>query len=259
MSVQAGATALEKSKGGRGVLLGGVPGVEPAKIVILGGGVVGSNAALTAVGSGADVIVIDRSLDVLRRLVVQFGTRIKTVYSTTEAIEEHVVTADLVIGGVLIPGASAPKLVTRALLKKMRPGAVIVDVAIDQGGCFETSRPTTHDDPTYEVDGVVHYCVANMPGAVPVTSSQALNNATMPYVVALADHGIAEAARRDPGLRLGINVAGGKVTHPAVAEGVGMEYVPPEEALGLGQPSGDGAAGADGAGATAAQATPGAH
>ncbi|MEP6702714.1 MAG: alanine dehydrogenase [Betaproteobacteria bacterium] len=227
MAVQAGASALEKSKGGRGILLGGVPGVEPAKIVILGGGVVGANAALTAVGSGAEVVVIDRSLDVLRRLVAQFGTRIKTVYSTTEAIEEHVVNADLVIGGVLIPGASAPKLVTRALLKKMRPGAVIVDVAIDQGGCFETSRPTTHDDPIYEVDGIIHYCVANMPGGVPRTSTLALNNATLPYVLALADKGARRALHEDPHLLNGLNVLAGKITNKAVAAALGLTYTNP--------------------------------
>ncbi|MEO7760577.1 MAG: alanine dehydrogenase [Casimicrobiaceae bacterium] len=227
MAVQAGASALEKSKGGRGILLGGVPGVEPAKIVILGGGVVGANAALTAVGSGAEVVVIDRSLDVLRRLVAQFGTRIKTVYSTTEAIEEHVINADLVIGGVLIPGASAPKLVTRALLKKMRPGAVIVDVAIDQGGCFETSRPTTHDDPIYEVDGIIHYCVANMPGGVPRTSTLALNNATLPYVLALADKGARRALHDDPHLLNGLNVLAGKITNKAVAAALGLTYTNP--------------------------------
>ena len=232
MAVQAGATALEKSKGGRGVLLGGVPGVEPAKIVILGGGVVGANATLTAVGSGAEVVVIDRSLDVLRRLVAQFGTRIKTVFSTTEAIEEHVVNADLVIGGVLIPGASAPKLVTRALLKKMRPGAVIVDVAIDQGGCFETSRPTTHADPTYEVDGIVHYCVANMPGGVPRTSTFALNNATLPYTLALADKGARRALHEDPHLLNGLNVCAGKVTNKAVAAAMNMPFINPHNLIG---------------------------
>jgi len=231
MAVQAGATALEKSKGGRGVLLGGVPGVEPAKIVILGGGVVGANAALTAVGSGAEVVVIDRSLDVLRRLVAQFGTRIKTVYSTTEAIEEHVVTADLVIGGVLIPGASAPKLVTRALLKRMRQGAVIVDVAIDQGGCFETSHPTTHDDPIYEVDGIIHYCVANMPGGVPRTSTFALNNATLPYTLALAGKGARRALNEDPHLLNGLNVAYGKITNKAVAAALNIPFTNPHNLI----------------------------
>jgi alanine dehydrogenase len=231
MAVQAGAWALEKSKNGRGVLLGGVPGVEPARIVILGGGVVGSNAALTAVGTGADVVVIDRSLDVLRRLVVQFGTRIKTVYSTAEAIEEHVVHADLVIGGVLIPGASAPKLVSRALVRKMQPGAVVVDVAIDQGGCFETSRPTTHDDPIYEVDGVIHYCVANMPGGVPRTSTFALNNATLPYTLALADKGARRALHEDAHLLNGLNVAAGKVTNKAVAAALSMPFTNPHNLI----------------------------
>jgi alanine dehydrogenase len=231
MAVQAGAWALEKSKNGRGVLLGGVPGVEPAKIVILGGGVVGSNAALTAVGSGADVVVLDRSLDVLRRLVVQFGSRIKTVFSTTEAIEAHVVEADLVIGGVLIPGASAPKLVTRALLKKMRPGAVVVDVAIDQGGCFETSRPTTHADPIYEVDGIIHYCVANMPGGVPRTSTFALNNATLPYTLALADKGPRRALHEDPHLLEGLNVCAGKITNKAVAAALKLPYTNPHNLI----------------------------
>jgi alanine dehydrogenase len=231
MAVQAGAWALEKSKGGRGVLLGGVPGVEPAKIVILGGGVVGANAALTAVGSGADVVVIDRSLDVLRRLVAQFGTRIKTVFATTEAIEENVIHADLVIGGVLIPGASAPKLVSRALLKKMRPGAVVVDVAIDQGGCFETSRPTTHADPIYEVDGIIHYCVANMPGGVPRTSTFALNNATLPYTLALADKGARRALHEDAHLLNGLNVCAGKITNKAVAAAMQMPFTNPHNLL----------------------------
>jgi alanine dehydrogenase len=232
MAVQAGATALEKSRGGRGVLLGGVPGVEPAKIVILGGGVVGANAALTAIGSGAEVVVIDRSLEVLRHLVVQFGTRIKTVFSTAEAIEQHVISADLVIGGVLIPGASAPKLVSRALLKKMRPGAVIVDVAIDQGGCFETSRPTTHADPIYEVDGIIHYCVANMPGGVPHTSTFALNNATLPFTLALANKGARQALLDDPHLLDGLNVCAGKITNQPVADAMHMAYTDPLIALG---------------------------
>jgi alanine dehydrogenase len=231
MAVQAGAWALEKSKGGRGVLLGGVPGVEPAKIVILGGGVVGANAALTAVGSGADVVVMDSSLDVLRRLVAQFGTRIRTVFSTTEAIEEHIISADLVIGGVLIPGASAPKLVSRALVKKMRPGAVVVDVAIDQGGCFETSRPTTHADPIYEVDGIIHYCVANMPGGVPRTSTFALNNATLPYTLALADKGARRALHEDAHLLNGLNVCAGKITNKAVAAAMQMPFTNPHNLI----------------------------
>ncbi|MBP8297071.1 MAG: alanine dehydrogenase [Burkholderiales bacterium] len=232
MAVQAGATALEKSHGGRGVLLGGVPGVEPAKIVILGGGVVGANAALIAVGSGAEVVVIDRSLEVLRHLVAQFGTRIKTVFSTAETIEQHVRAADLVIGAVLIPGASAPKLVSRALLRKMRPGAVIVDVAIDQGGCCETSRPTTHADPVYEVDGIIHYCVANMPGGVPHTSTYALNNATLPFTLALAAKDARQALREDPHLLNGLNVCAGKVTNRPVAEALGLAYTDPRSALG---------------------------
>ena len=233
--MQAGAYYLEKPHGGLGMLLGGVPGVDPAKVVILGGGVVGSHACHIALGMGAEVWVLDRSVDVLRALWRQFGRPLNTVFSTHDAVENHVITADLVIGGVLIPGANAPKLVSAALVKRMKPGSVIVDVAIDQGGCFETSRPTTHREPTFEVDGITHYCVANMPGAVPITSTHALTNATLPYALALADHGVAEAIRRDPGLRLGVNVAGGKVTHPAVAEGVGMDYVPVEDALGLEQ------------------------
>jgi alanine dehydrogenase len=219
------------SKTGRGVRLGGVPGVAPAKIVTRGGGVVGPNAALTAVGTGADVVVIDRSLDALRRLVVQFGTRIKTVFSTAEAIEAHVLSADLVIGGVLIPGASAPKLVSRALVRKMQPGAVVVDVAIDQGGCFETSRPTTHDDPIYEVDGVIHYCVANMPGGVPRTSTFALNNATLPYTLAIADKGARRALHEDPHLLNGLNVAAGKITNKAVAAALSMPFTNPHNLL----------------------------
>ncbi len=194
MSIQAGATALQKANGGRGMLLGGVPGVAPAKVVILGGGVVGANAALMAVGMGARVIVMDRNVDVLRRLVAQFGTRIEPVFSSHDAVEAAVLTADLVIGGVLIPGAAAPKLVSAAMVKRMKPGAAVVDVAIDQGGCFETAHATTHADPTYIVDDVVHYCVANMPGAVPRTSTFALNNATLPFILELATKG-ANAAR----------------------------------------------------------------
>ena len=196
MAVQAGAYYLEKPHGGLGVLLGGVPGVDPAKVVILGGGVVGSHACHIALGMGAEVWVLDRSVDVLRALWRQFGRPLNTVFSTHDAIENHVTTADLVIGGVLIPGASAPKLVSAALVKRMKPGSVIVDVAIDQGGCFETARPTTHADPVYVVDGVTHYCVANMPGGVPRTSTFALNNATLPFVLALAEQGLEEGARR---------------------------------------------------------------
>jgi alanine dehydrogenase len=233
IATQAGAFMLEKPMGGRGILLGGVPGVAAANVMVIGGGVVGMNAAFIAIGMEADVFVFDRSIDRLRELEVDFGGRCSTVYSTTLAIEQMLPTADLVIGAVLVHGARAPYVIRREQLALMKPGAVLVDVAIDQGGCFETSRPTTHRDPTFEVDGITHYCVANMPGAVPITSTHALTNATLPYALALADHGVAEAIRRDPGLRPGVNVAGGKVTHPAVAEGVGMEYVAVEEALGL--------------------------
>ena len=233
IATQAGAFMLEKPLGGRGILLGGVPGVAAANVMVIGGGVVGMNAAFIAIGMEADVFVFDRSIDRLRELEVAFGGRCSTVYSTRLAVEEMLPRADLVIGAVLVHGARAPYVVRRDQLKLMKPGAVLVDVAIDQGGCFETSRPTTHRDPTFEVEGVTHYCVANMPGAVPITSTYALTNATLPYAIALADHGVEGAIRRDPGLRLGINVAGGKVTHPAVAEGVGMEYVAVEEALGL--------------------------
>jgi alanine dehydrogenase len=233
IATQAGAFMLEKPMGGRGILLGGVPGVATANVMVIGGGVVGMNAAFIAIGMEADVFVYDRSIDRLRELEVDFGGRCSTVYSTTLAIEEMLPNADLVIGAVLVHGARAPYVIRREQLALMKPGAVLVDVAIDQGGCFETSRPTTHRDPTFEVDGITHYCVANMPGAVPITSTHALTNATLPYALSLADYGVAEAIRRDPGLRPGVNVAGGKVTHPAVAEGVGMEYVPVEDALGL--------------------------
>ncbi|MGE5490791.1 MAG: alanine dehydrogenase [Actinomycetota bacterium] len=221
MSIQAGAACLEKSKGGSGLLLGGVPGVAPGRVAILGGGVVGYNAALMAVGLGADVTLLDRSVDRLRHLNDLFGGRVRTVYSTTETVETHVTGADLVIGAVLIPGAAAPKLVTRAMLGKMRPGSVLVDVSIDQGGCFETSHPTTHADPTYVVDGIVHYCVANMPGAVARTSAFALNNATLPFVLALAGKGWRQALLDDPHLRHGLNVHAGAVTCPPVAEALG--------------------------------------
>ena len=261
IATQAGAFMLEKPLGGRGILLGGVPGVPPANVMIIGGGAVGMHAAFIAIGMEADVFVYDTNIDRLRELDIAFGGRASTVFSSVLSIEEKLPQMDLVIGAVLVHGARAPHVIRRSQLGLMKERAVLVDVAIDQGGCFETSHPTTHHDPTFEVDGVIHYCVANMPGAVPISSTYALTNATLPYVVALADYGIAEAARRDPGLRLGINVAGGKVTHPAVAEGVGMEYVSPEEALGAGPQVGDGdrAAGADGAGATAARAAPGAH
>jgi alanine dehydrogenase len=233
IATQAGAFMLEKPLGGRGILLGGVPGVAAANVLVIGGGVVGMNAAFIAIGMEADVFVFDRSIDRLRELDVTFGGRCSTVYSTTLAVEEMLPRADLVIGAVLVHGARAPYVVKREQLALMKPGSVLVDVAIDQGGCFETSRPTTHREPTFEVDGITHYCVANMPGAVPITSTHALTNATLPYAIAIADHGIAEAIRRDPGLRPGVNVAAGKVTHPAVAEGVGMEYVPVEQALEL--------------------------
>ena len=233
IATQAGAFMLEKPLGGRGVLLGGVPGVAPANVMVIGGGAVGMNAAFIAIGMEADVFVYDTNIQRLRELDVAFGGRASTVFSSVLSIEERLPDTDLVIGGVLVHGARAPRVIRRQQLALMKPSAVLVDVAIDQGGCFETSRPTTHDHPTYEVDGIIHYCVTNMPGAVPITSTYALTNATLPYVISLSDLGAAEAARRDPGLRLGINVAGGHVTHRAVAEGVGMDYVPPEEVLGL--------------------------
>jgi alanine dehydrogenase len=231
MAVQAGAYYLEKPHGGLGVLLGGVPGVAPAKVVVLGGGVVGSHACDIALGMGADVWVLDRSVDVLRALWRQFGRPLNTVFSTRDAIERHVQSADLVIGGVLIPGASAPKLVSRDMIRRMKPGSVVVDVAIDQGGCFETSRPTTHADPVYVVDGVTHYCVANMPGGVPRTSTFALNNATLPFVLALADKGWKKALTDDPHLKNGLNVAAGRVTCKPVAEALGYKYAPPEAVM----------------------------
>ena len=231
MSIQAGAMALEKSSGGRGMLLGGVPGVEPAKVVIIGGGMVGCNAAQMAVGMGADVTILDRSIDALRRINVQFGSTVKAVYSTADAIERHVLDADLVVGGVLIPGAAAPKLITRDHISRMKPGSAIVDVAIDQGGCAETSKATTHQEPTYIVDDVVHYCVANMPGAVARTSTFALNNATLPYIIKLANMGYKKALQADKHLLNGLNVMHGKVTIKEVAEAHGMEYVPAEQMI----------------------------
>lgn len=231
MSIQAGATALEKTHGGLGLLLAGVPGVEAGKVLILGGGVVGTNAATVAIGIGAQVTVIDRSIDALRRVSAQFGGRVQTVYSTQHAIEQHLRDADLVIGGVLIPGAAAPKLITRAMLGLMRKGAVIVDVAIDQGGCCETSRPTTHTDPVYVVDGIVHYCVANMPGGVPRTSTFALNNVTLPFILQLAEHGAAKAMTHDPHLLAGLNVARGKVTNQGVADALGLPCHDPRAVL----------------------------
>ena len=233
VATQAGAFMLERPLGGRGVLLGGVPGVPGATVVIIGGGVVGMHAAFIAIGMEAEVYVLDRSIDRLRELDVAFNGQAHTVFSSALAIEELLPSADLVIGAVLVHGARAPRLVTRDQLSLMKRRAVLVDVSIDQGGCFETSHPTTHSDPTYEVDGVTHYCVANMPGAVPITSTYALTNATLPYVTDLADKGVREAIAHNPGLRLGVNVAAGRVTHPAVAEGVGMEFTPVEEALGL--------------------------
>jgi alanine dehydrogenase len=232
IATQAGAFFLERPMGGRGILLGGVPGVAAATVMVIGGGAVGMNAAFISIGMEADTFVFDVSIDKLRELDVAFGGRASTVYSSTLAIEEMLPRADLVIGAVLVHGARAPYVVRREQLKLMKKNAVLVDVAIDQGGCFETSHPTTHRDPVFEVDGITHYCVANMPGAVPITSTYALTNATLPYVLALADHGVAEAARRDPGLRLGINVTGGTVTHPAVAEAVGVDHTPVEDVLG---------------------------
>jgi alanine dehydrogenase len=231
MAIQAGATSLEIKNGGKGMLLGGVPGVVPAKVVVLGGGAAGTNSVRVAMGMGANVVVIDKSLERLYHLDLQFGSHINTVYSTTDSIEEHVLSADLVIGAVLIPGASAPKLVTRKMLSRMEPGSVIVDISIDQGGCFETSRPTTHDNPTYIVDGVVHYCVTNMPGAVPRTSTFALNNATLPFALALTNLGYKEAMRRNRHLMHGLNVCNGKITYKAVAEAVNTAYTPAEEMI----------------------------
>ena len=231
MSVQAGAHNLEKAQGGNGMLLGGVPGVEPAKVLVIGGGVVGINAARMAMGLGADVTLLDRSLDRLKELDMIFGGRLKTVYSTEDAIERHALEADLVVGAVLIPGAAAPKLITRELVSRMKKGAVMVDVAIDQGGCFETSRATTHQDPTYVVDGVVHYCVANMPGGVARSSTMALTNATLPYALALADKGVDVALADDEHLRNGLNVHAGMVTYEAVADALGYDYVSAMDAL----------------------------
>lgn len=225
MAIQAGATHLEKSKGGMGLLLGGVPGVAAGHVVIIGAGVVGTNALQMAVGAGARVTVLDKNIDRLRQLDLVFGNRISTMYSNAHAIEEAVLSADLVVGGVLVPGAAAPKLITRDMISRMKKGSVVVDVAIDQGGCLETSRPTTHADPTFVVDGVVHYCVANMPGAVARTSTFALNNATIGHALALADKGWRKALADDPHLRNGLNVCQGKVTYAAVAQTLGYDYV----------------------------------
>jgi len=231
LAVQAGAHCLEKAQGGKGLLLGGVPGVDPARVVILGGGVVGTHAAHIAIGMGADTWVVDRSEEALKRLWSQFGRPLNTVYSTRTAVEQHVLEADLVIGGVLIPGAAAPKLVTAEMIKAMRPGSVVVDVAIDQGGCFETSHATTHSDPTFVVDDVVHYCVANMPGAVPRTSTYALNNATLPYLMKLCDKGYRQALSEDEHLRNGLNVHQGDITNLEVAHALGYDYVEPLQSM----------------------------
>ncbi|EGR4227494.1 alanine dehydrogenase [Vibrio cholerae] len=233
MSIQAGAQTLEKSRGGSGLLLGGVPGVAPAKVVVLGGGVVGANAARMAIGLRADVTILDRNIDTLRKLDEEFQGRANVVYSTADAIEKYVLEADLVIGAVLIPGAAAPKLVTQQHIKRMKPGSAIVDVAIDQGGCFETSHPTTHAEPTYIVDDVVHYCVANMPGAVARTSTFALNNATLPYIVKLANKGYQKALLEYAGFLKGLNVIHGKVTYKEVAENFGLDYVDPAKAIAM--------------------------
>ena len=232
MSIQAGAHALEKAQGGSGMLLGGVPGVKPAEVLVIGGGVVGINAARIAMGMSARVTVVDRSLDRLKYLDELYGDRLTTIYSTHDAIEERLPDTDLVIGAVLIPGAAAPKLIARSQLKLMRPGSVLVDVAIDQGGCFETSKATTHQDPTYEVDGIIHYCVANMPGGVARTSTFALTNATLPFAVQLANKGARQAMLDDEHLLNGLNVHDGKVTYKAVADVLGYEYVPSTTALG---------------------------
>jgi alanine dehydrogenase len=231
IATQAGAFILEKPLGGRGILLGGVPGVAAANVMVIGGGVVGMHAAFIALGMEASVFVFDRSIERLRELDIAFGGRADTIFATTLSIEELLPEVDLVIGAVLVHGARAPRVITRAQLSLMKRHAVLVDVSIDQGGCFETSHPTTHTDPTYEVDGITHYCVANMPGAVPITSTYALTNATMPYVLDIAKHGAVEAVRTNPGLRLGVNVAGGAVTYAPVAEAIGVPYVPVDEAL----------------------------
>ncbi len=231
LSIQAGAYYLEKAHGGHGLLLGGVPGVDPAKVVVIGGGVVGRHAIHIALGMGADVWVIDKNVDVLRSLWAQFDRPLNTVYSTRDAIERHCAEADLVIGGVLIPGAAAPKLITRDIVKSMKAGSVIVDVAIDQGGCAETSKATTHDDPVYVVDDVIHYCVANMPGGVPKTSTHALNNVTLPFILQIANRGWRKALTENEHLRRGLNVHAGQITYKAVADDLGYKYMAPEEAI----------------------------
>jgi alanine dehydrogenase len=231
LAAQAGAYFLEKPLGGRGLLLGGVPGVAPGRVLVIGGGIVGYNSAVIALGLGADVTILERSIDRMRHLDEVLSGRVSLVMSSSLQIEESVAEADVVIGAVLIPGALAPKLVTRAMLREMKDGAVLCDVAIDQGGCAETSRPTTHSEPVYDVEGVTHYCVANMPGAVPITSTKALTNATLPYVEAIADRGLREAVARDPALARGVNVLDGRLTYEAVAEAHGLEYTPLEDVL----------------------------
>ncbi|HZS30569.1 MAG TPA: alanine dehydrogenase [Gaiellaceae bacterium] len=233
LAPQAAAHFLEKPLGGRGVLLAGTPGVQPGRVVVLGGGIVGYNAAIIALGLGAQVTILERSIDRMRHLDEILSGRVTLLMSSSLEVEERIATADVVIGAVLIPGARAPKLISRAMLSEMQPGAVIVDVAIDQGGCIETAHPTTHSDPTYVVDGIVHYCVANMPGGVPVTSTKALTNATLPYVEAIAEHGLAEAIARDRALARGVNVFDGKITYEAVAEAHGFEYSRLEDVLPL--------------------------
>jgi alanine dehydrogenase len=233
LAPQAGAYFLEKPLGGRGLLLGGVPGVAPGRVLVLGGGIVGYNAAIIALGLGAQVTILERSIDRMRYLDEILSGRVSLVMSSTLQIESSIGDADLVIGAVLIPGARAPKLVTREMLREMKPGTVIVDVAIDQGGCVETARPTTHSDPVFTVEGVTHYCVANMPGGVPISSTKALTNATLPYVEAIADHGLARAVARDPALARGVNVLDGKVTYEAVAEAHDLDFTPLEDVLPL--------------------------
>ena len=233
LAAQAGAYFLEKPVGGRGLLLGGVPGVAPGKVVVIGGGMVGYNSAVIAIGLGANVAIIERSIDRMRHLEEVLGSRVTLLMSSSLQIEESVADADVVIGAVLIPGALAPKLVTREMVAGMKDGSVVCDVAIDQGGCFDTSRPTTHSEPVYVVEGVTHYCVANMPGAVPITSTKALTNATLPYVEEIAEHGLVEAVARDPALAGGVNVLDGKITYGAVAEAHGLEYAPLEDLLPL--------------------------
>lgn len=231
MSIQAGAHCLEKAQGGRGLLLGGVPGVAPANVVVIGGGVVGTNALQMAIGMGANVTVLDKSLQRLRELDAQFGSQLKTIYATQETIEQYALDADLIVGAVLVPGAAAPKLITRDMLPKMRKGTVMVDVAIDQGGCFETSRPTTHSDPIYSIDGVVHYCVANMPGAAPYTSTIALNNATLPFALQLANQGAKQALENNPHLLNGLNIHKGQITYEQVAKALNKRFTDPKEIL----------------------------